>query len=507
MRSEILELRELTLPELAVIVSGTVNMGLQILAGRILAPEYGSSVYTWGSVIGVFMAALSLGYYVGGKRAKRTSEQSISRIMLQTTFYVVFLILASDFIIQALQVVPLGSRYASIPAVVILFGPPSYILGLITPYATELSKKKGKGEASGRIFALGTIGSIAGAFITTFVLIPSLGIATILLLFGVSLVILPLFYSNGSIKAIAFLAALVLLGGYAVEYTGVEVGGDTVYHTQTPYQELEVVDSNGIRTMYLDGQPNSAMYLNGSDQHVLGYTRYFHMPFLMTENVDRALFIGGGGFTGPKRFVNDYNTTVDVVEIDPEVVDSAKEHFHVNESEKMNIHVMDGREYLESTNRTYDVIILDAYKRDEVPFHLTTEEFIGLTYNSLDEDGVLLANVISAPSGPGSDFFRSQYKTVKQVFPNIYAFPTYDSSLIQNMEIIATKQGNYSEEELLKRNERREIGIELEDEIRGYMTDIKTSDVPILKDDKAPVHSLLEPSAKNYVMGPQNKSD
>ncbi len=506
MLSRISELKDFTLPEVAVIVSGTVNMGLQILAGRMLAPEYGSSVYTWGSVIGIFMAALSLGYYVGGRRAERSSNRDISRILLETTLYTIFLILASDQIIQVLEILPIGSRYASIPAVVILFGPPSYILGLLTPYATELSKKKGKGEASGRIFALGTIGSIAGAFTTTFVLIPSMGITSILFLFGISLVALPLLYSDGWIRGVAILTAVFLLGGYAVDHTGIGVGGETVYQTQTPYQELRITDQNGIRTMYLNGQPNSAMDLNNPDRHVFDYTRYFHIPFLMEEDIDRVLFIGGGGFTGPKDFVNSYNTTVDVVEIDPEVVDAAQEYFYVNESEKMNIHVMDGREYIESTNKTYDLIVLDAYKKDEVPFHLTTEEFMEQSYSKLDDDGVLLANIISAPSGSGSDFFRSEYRTAGEVFPEVFAFRTHSSPLIQNIELVAAKQGSYTEEDLLELNDRRNIGIDLENEIRNYMADIKTSDVPVLKDDKAPVDSLLEPSAKGYVMESGNAS-
>jgi len=129
-----------------------------------------------------------------------------------------------------------------------------------------------------------------------------------------------------------------------------------VYKTQTLYQELRVVDLGDERTLYLDGQRHSAMDLDDPNRHVLGYTRYFHLPLLMTDDVDRVLFIGGGGFMGPKRFVNDYNVTVDVADIDPGVVETAKEYFSVEESESLSIHTVDGRRYLRETDESYEVV-------------------------------------------------------------------------------------------------------------------------------------------------------
>lgn len=492
-------------PELAVAVSGTVSMGLEILAGRILAPEFGGSIYTWGSIIGVFMASLSLGYYVGGRRAGEASKRRISKILALAAVYIALLLSTSDFIIRIADIMPLGVHYSAIPAVVALFGPPAYILGLISPYAAELSGKPGKGEASGQIFAFGTLGSIFGAFATTFVLIPLFAVDTVFMVLGAALIAASIIYGGPAVKLFAFLAVVLLVGSYAMSYAEISIGREVVYSTQTPYQELTVSDRQGVRTLYLNGQPNSAMYLNGSDQHVYSYTRYFHLPMLMSDDVDRVLFIGGGGFTGPKRFVNDYNVTVDVVEIDPGVVNAAEKYFDVNESEDLNIYVMDGREYLEKTNRTYDVIVLDAYRKDEVPFHLTTLEFMELVEDRLDTDGVVLSNVISAPSGPGSQFFRSEYRTMERAFPGVYAFPTSNTPLIQNIEIVAARQ-SFTEEELLRRNREEDIGIDLSGEIRNYKTGVKTSDVPVLTDEHAPVDRLLVPEAKEYVVKRGNTS-
>jgi spermidine synthase len=496
----------LTRPELAVFVSGVASMGLEILAGRMIAPQFGSSIYTWGSIIGVFLAALSLGYHRGGRQAAaEASNARMARVFLYTAVYVAGLIFAGDLFVSAASGFPLPSRFASLPAVTLLFGPPTYLLGYVSPYAAELSQKDGLGEASGHVYAVGTIGSIVGAFATTYLLIPELSVPQIGLVFGLLSVgtaaALTLPDGNRHAYASVFVAVL-LVAATASGAAGVSVRGQVVYQDQTAYQQLQVVDLGDRRTLYLDGQPHSAMDLNDPDRHVFDYTRYFHLPFLLNDDIDRVLFVGGGGFTGPKRFLADYDVTVDVVEIDPAVVDAAREYFAVEESDRLNVYTMGGRQYLSETNRTYDLIVMDAYRKDKVPFQLTTVEFMRLARDRLSEDGVLFANVISAPSGPASKFYRAEYKTMRRVFPQVYSFPTASGVVVQNIEVVATKNETVvTEEQLLARNERRDVGIDLASEIRSYRRSEPTDDVPVLRDDRAPVDSLLDPMVgQRYVV-------
>ncbi|WP_336362431.1 spermidine synthase [Halalkalicoccus salilacus] len=499
-----------TRPEAAVFVSGVASMGLEILAGRIVAPQFGSSIYTWGTIIGVFLAALSLGYYRGGKRAaSHASNHRMVRLLLGTAAYVALLIFARDLLLQLTVAVPLPSRFASLPAVVLLFGPPTYLLGFISPYAAELSEKEQLGEASGHVYAVGTVGSIIGAFATTYFLIPSLSIELIGLVFGILLVGTSLAIEGSSIsRDSAFTiagVALLLVASVASGSAGIAAEGRIVYQTQTPYQELRVVDLGDTRTLYLDGQRHSAMDLEDPDRHVFEYTRYFHLPYLMADDpdeIDRVLFIGGGGFTGPKHFEREYDATVDVVEIDPEVIDVGKEYFGVEESDQLNVHNADGREFLRETDHTYDLIVLDAYKKDKVPFQLTTVEFMRLANDRLSEDGILLANLISAPSGPASEFYRAEYRTMNRVFPQVYSFPTSGTGSIQNIEVVATKEETrLTRAELRERNERRDVGIDLSEEIETYRAPPETDDVPVLRDDRAPVDSLLDPMVgQRYVI-------
>ncbi|WP_276257265.1 spermidine synthase [Haloglomus litoreum] len=500
-----------TEPGVAVFVSGVASMGLEILSGRIVAPQFGSSIYTWGTIIGVFLAALSLGYHRGGQRAaEHASTERMAWALVATAAYVAAIVFAGDLMLAAVTGLPLPARFASLPAVTLLFGPPTYLLGYISPYAAELAEADGVGRASGHVYAVGTVGSILGAFGTTFLLIPSLSVEYIGLVFGLLLVGTAVYLTYPPVSGLTArslgVGVLLVLAATSGSF-GFGVEGRVLYETQTAYQELEVGEINGTRTLYLDDQRHSAMDVDRPTRHVFEYTRYFHLPYLLADDpddIDRVLFVGGGGFTGPKRFLEEYDATVDVVEIDPEVVRVAKEYFAVNESHpRLNIYREDGRRYLRETDRTYDLIVLDAYKKDKVPFQLTTVEFFELARSRLSADGMLYANVISAETGPASKFYRAEYRTMSEVFPQVYTFPTVGGSLVGNIQVVATRNGTRLDREtLLERNGRRDIGIDLSAEVRTLRDEPpRTDDVPVLRDDRAPVDSLLDPMVgQRYVV-------
>jgi spermidine synthase len=500
-----------TEPGVAVFVSGVASMGLEILSGRIVAPQYGSSIYTWGTIIGVFLAALSLGYHRGGQRAaEHASTDRMAWALVATAAYVAAIVFAGDLMLAAVTGLPLPARFASLPAVVLLFGPPTYLLGYISPYAAELAEPDGVGRASGQVYAVGTVGSILGAFGTTFLLIPSLSVEYIGLVFGLLLVGTAVYLTYPPVSGLTArslgVGVLLVLAATSGSF-GFGVEGRVLYETQTAYQELEVAEINGTRTLYLDDQRHSAMDVDRPTRHVFEYTRYFHLPYLLTDDpddIDRVLFVGGGGFSGPKRFVEEYDATVDVVEIDPEVIDVAKRYFAVNESHpRLNVYRGDGRRYLRETDRTYDLIVMDAYKKDKVPFQLTTVEFFELARDRLSPDGMLYANVISAETGPASKFYRAEYRTLSEVYPQVYTFPTVGGSLVGNIQVVATRdEARIDRATLLERNERRDIGIDLSAEVRTLREEPPpTNDVPVLRDDRAPVDSLLDPMVgQRYVV-------
>jgi spermidine synthase len=262
---------------------------------------------------------------------------------------------------------------------------------------------------------------------------------------------------------------------------------NTVFSTQTQYQELRVADQDGIRTLYLDGHPQSAMDKDNTSRYVFQYTEYFDVP-LGLANPDKALFIGGGGFSGPKRY-SELGVNTSVVELDPAVIDAAKTYFDVQESDSLHIHQGDGRRFLEDSNTTYDVVVVDAFRKDQIPFHLTTKEFYTSIKEHLSEDGVVLANVIGVADGPGSSFARSQYKTMKEVFQTTYYMPTTNTSFAQNIEIIATDQQRLSRSRIQERLQQHPT-------VRfhnvSHPTRPDTNDVPLLTDGYAPTTSLID---------------
>ena len=485
--------------ELAVFVSGVASMGLEIVAGRLLAATFGSSIFVWGSIIGVFLAALALGYWVAGRRAgTHASRHALALALVLAAAYVGGLVIAGEAVLAAVSDLGLPPRFAPLVPVTILFGPPTVLLGFVSPFAAELVDARSTGDASGRVYALGTAGSIVGAFGTTFFLVPVLGVPAIEAGFGVLLVGAALAVSP--LDAVRLNTATVVVGLGIVLALAITVGAATspqvVYETETPYQHMRIVDDDGVRTMYLNGGAQSAMDLDRPNRYVFGYSSYLHLPLLAVDDpddVNRVLFVGGGGFSSPKRFVHEYpNVTVDVVELDPEVVGAAKEYFRVEESPRLDIHTEDGRVFLRGTNRTYDVIVLDAFRSTQVPYHLTTEEFLQLVKARLDADGVVVANVISSTDGPDSAFYRAQYRTLDAVFPRVYSFPTRDAGGLQNIELLATVDAErLTKTELLARNRNRSLGLDLASEISRYTVDVDTEGAPLLTDDYAPVDSLL----------------
>ncbi|ERJ07397.1 Spermine synthase protein [Halorhabdus tiamatea SARL4B] len=493
----------LTRVEFAVLMSGIASMGLEILAGRMITPAYGSSIFTWGSIIGVFLTALSLGYWVGGKRASsRASRGRLAGVLSASAAYVAFVIFMQGPILDAGLVVDIPPQYSPLIPVTLLFGPPIYILGFISPYGAHLSQKEDIGEASGHVYALGTIGSIIGTFWTTFHLVPAYSINMIAFIFGVLLLLSAaiLAYDDISLKSasIAAVVAVLLISSLVVPSAVVATPGQTIHEEQSTYQQITVAQEGEIRTLYSDGQPHSAMNMSSPDTHVLSYSRYLRLPWLMadeSDQIDRVLIIGGGGFTSSRRIVANSNATVDVVEIDPTMIEVSKEYFHLNESDQLNVINAPGRRYLRNTNRTYDMIVMDAYKKTEVPFQLTTVEFMELASDHLSENGFMHVNLISSQTGAASQIYKSEYRSMNKVFPQVYSFPTEGNvSEIQNIELIATKNATrISQSELQHRNRDRTIGINLSSEIERYKIDIDTEGAKALRDDWAPVDHLMSP--------------
>jgi len=477
-------------------------MALEILGSRFLAPYFGSTLFVWGSLIGVVLAALSLGYYYGGKISDTNPNfYTFSLIIFSAGAYILSLALTTPALFEFVLALRLGERYGPLAAALMLLAVPSFLLGIVSPYSVRLGTETHRtvGRVAGNLYSISTAGSITGTFVTVFILIPQFGVMKIL--FGVSIVLMSVSLLGLTNRMRAVVIIVISLAIALAVSEPVQAGG-VIYEKDTPYHRLVVMDNSltGVRTLILDNNFHSAMDLNNPDRIVYTYTGYFHLGFLFNPEIRNVLFIGGGGFSGPKRFLKDYNwITVDVVEIDPEVIQVAKEYFGVRNQERLNIYNEDGRMYLVNSNKKYDLIVLDAYARTYIPFHLLTLEFFNEVERDLTPNGVVVSNVISSLTGRTADLFKADYKTLSQVFPNVYVFPVSDvgSGLAQNIIVVATKTNMFYSKATLLETAKNTDYLKIP-QISGYIehyqeTKIEAPDVRILTDDYAPVENLINP--------------
>ena len=507
--------------KLQVLICGAVVMALEITGSRILAPYFGSTIFVWGSLIGVVLTALSTGYYVGGRVAdKRPDFEILCLIILTSGIFVLLIPVITPVVFDLTISLSLGERYSPLIASAAILTVPSFLLGTVSPYAIKLVAKNisDLGNVAGKLYSLSTAGSILGTFVTAFVLIPEMGIVRILQVLGAILVGLSLLGLRG--KGQVLLILFLILSAFLAPPTSMSPNvmmfkltlNDVIFEKETLYHHMVILEGidpfhgGKVRTMLLDDHFHSAMDLNDPQRIVYPYNYYFHMGFVFNPNITDVLFIGGGGFSGPKRFLADYpQVYVDVVEIDGEVIEAAKRYFDVKESPRLRIFNEDGRMYLQRSEKKYDLIVLDAYSRTYVPFHLMTLEFFREVGTDLKPNGVIVSNLISSLIGPYSELFKAECNTAMQVFNNIYVFEasgyafrdTKDYETTQNLALVATKGANrYSKEELVARaRATRSIRIADFYEYVGTLVEsewIMASHI-VLTDDYAPVETLLNP--------------
>ena len=489
-----------------VIIAGAAIMVLELLGSRLLAPYYGSTLFVWGSLIGVVLLGLATGYFFGGKKSDaNASYREFSSLIFLTGIYTLFITYAAPMLFQVAIALRLGERYGPLAASILFLAVPSFLLGGIAPYAIKLSTKSldRVGTTSGNLYSLSTVGSILGTFLTTFILIPELGVNTILYALSSILIMASLFGLAARLKVAGIILIAVSIGfAFAPQIPS----GGVVFQKETLYHKLVIQDDaiTGIRTMLLDNNFHSGMDLRDPDRIVYIYTAFFHVAFAYNPKIENMLFVGGGGFSAPKKFLKDYpNASIDVVEIDPEVVQAAKVYFFVEENPKLHAYAEDGRVFLSRNNKKYDLIVLDAYARTYIPFHLMTKEFLTLVDSRLTENGVVVSNVIASLSGDASGLFRSELRTMESVFPRVDIYPVSgDGSQVQNIIVIATRSSNDLSTAALRA---RAAGIVKLPRISEYIeNELKVNpnvdDVPVFTDDFAPVENFLNPlTGRTYV--------
>lgn len=479
-----------------VFICGASVMALEMVSSRILTPVFGSTTYTWGSLIGVVLTGLSLGYFYGGRIADRDPTLfKFSSIVFSAGLYVVFIPYMAPLVTGLYSSISQNSMMV-LPTTFTLLTIPAFLLGMVSPYSVKLGTTmlSKVGSVTGNLYFLSTTGSIVGTFLAVFVLIPYFEVNQIIFSLGFSLLFASLLGLGKFPKFLVLCIGILIFLPVSIVGGVIAHSGTLVYEKETPYSHMDVIDSNQMRSMYLNGLLHSKMNVDRPEELVVEYTKYFHLGGIMNPDIEKILFVGGGGFSGPKNFLSAYpNVKIDVVEIDPDIIQAAKTYFKIDDDPRLRIFNEDARVFLANNDSKYDLIILDAYSKYYVPFHLMTLEYFDLVKSRLEPDGVVVSNLIGTMHGDTSNLVRSVYKTMDQVFPTVYAFKTKgsDSMSIQNIIFVATRSNLADFEVAIERNPNF---IYRDKYLENYVdSNIKIDDVYILKDQFAPVEHLINP--------------
>ena len=489
-----------------VFISGGTVMVVELLGARIIAPYLGSTIYVWTSVIGVILGALSLGYFLGGRLADWRPSWRLFAGALFASGVAIFLLAVTKN--EILAFIPrFGWRAGAVIGALLLFTLPSALLGLVAPFAVRLRLKDvaTSGHVIGNLYAISTVGSITGTFLTGFVLVPMF--STTMTLYGLALTqaALSFFawpYLSRCRLRISALTFMVLWSALAAwESSTADRRRNILVRTETPYSQILVFDGywrdddRPSRQLKQDAHASSAEYLDDTGEIVVyDYVRMYRLDKIFNAEIKNALLIGGGAYTTAFDFLRRWpGAAMSVVEIDPELTAVAYQYFHIKPTDRLTTSHQDARVFLNDNRQKFDAVYGDAYRdTNSIPWHLTTNEAMSKIADSLNHNGVFLLNVISALDGPKAGFLHSQVKTLSLYFPQVYVFATKpDKWQTQNLMVVAVKSDRrLTVEEMLAKSG---------DDNRPFIAKLAgdftpAADAFTLTDDYAPVEFLAAKS-------------
>ena len=480
--------------EITVFFSGALTMVLELIAARILSPYVGSSNLIWTTIIGIMLISMSIGYWFGGKIADKNKENDINilsnYLLISAIATSIIPILEVEFI-DALSSISNNLILVSIICATVTFGIPSFLLATVSPIAVKIKNNSMDrvGTTSGKISSLSTIGSIFGTFFAGFILIPNIGVRNIILGCSILLWLISVYLFSKKDKKYYMLMVLEL-----IVIVGLNILGGILFNKEHPeiikdvdseYSRIWVRKVQAGKTEYKTLQVDTGLesYINQETGEMgARYLAYYDLFEYYDKEAEDALMIGGAAYTYPMHYLRKYeNKKIDVVEIDEKMTKIAEDEFGLDkDNPNLGLITQDGRSYLNYNEKKYDAIFIDAFKGLNAPFELTTYEAMQKAYNSLEENGTVITNIISSIEGEESDFIKYEYSTYKAIFDDVKVFkvnPDDSNTERQNLILVVIK-GEYS----INNDKEEEYKDLLNNEIKDF-----SSDKSIVTDNYAPI--------------------
>jgi spermidine synthase len=424
-------------------VVGAASLGAEIAAARLLAPYFGASTIVWANTIATVLVSLSAGYWVGGRLADRDPTlRGLCRLVLGASgLLAVVPFVAGPFLrgaVDALDTIQAGAFVGSLVGVLVLVAAPVLLLGAVAPYAVRLSVAtvEEAGRVTGRLYAISTLGSLAGVFLAALVLVPFAGTRRTFLVFALSLATVALIgLARRAVLAPLAMAALLLVPAGAVKAT---TGGDRLLHeTETEYGYARVVqDLLGDRWLELnEGQARHSLL---RADHAYLTDDYWDEPLVLPWATGRAAppgriaILGGAAGTMARAYGHFFpRTRIDEVELDGALTKIGRRYFDLRAPHLRTV-TADARPFLRATHQRYDLIVVDAYRQPYIPFYLATREFFALARARLRPGGAVVVNVGHPENSP--DLERVLGATMGAVFATVLRDPSENT----NTQLVAT---------------------------------------------------------------------
>ena len=423
--------KEVIKANVVVFIASFCTLVIELVAGRIMAPYVGVSLYTWTSIIGVVLAGISIGAYAGGLIADRYPRTSTLGWLLFLSGLGALIISPLTNLIGAAQMQTTLMVRILILTTAIFFIP-SCILGMISPVVVKLTLNNlsKTGNVVGKIYAFSTLGSIIGTFATGFFLISWMGTRNLLLVMAVILVLSALVFGGAFSRRKAVFAVLAVLTPLVWVFYGYAFKPPLDENFYYYFKESDYYTIKLSRYETRDGQRAEALILDNliHSINVLDNPLYLDYEYLQIydefmrwrtkkQRSPQTLFIGGGGYTYPRYLEVKYPSAgIDVVEIDPEITRVVYDYLGVPKDTRIRSFNEDGRWFVMNCGNKgkYDFIFGDAFNDLSIPYHLTTKEFAQQLMDLLKPDGILLANMID--SYEKGLMLPSYIRTLEQVF-------------------------------------------------------------------------------------------
>jgi spermidine synthase len=501
---------------LSVTLAGMAVLIVEITATRMLAPFFGNSIFTISSVIGIVLAALGLGYYLGGSLAdRRPSAVWFFSLIVIAGFSVLLLQFLNAVLLPGIAY-KLSLINGPLIVSLLMFFLPALFLAMLSPFAITLlharEADQGVGKAAGSVFFWSTLGSIVGSLGTGFLLIPHWGIGSIIVGVGLGLVLLGgagllMTRSLPKILPIGF-AFLGLVSSIALTQVGMADGRSVVFAVDGLYERIVIRDiplrGRTARILLQDRNVSGGLYLDDRSM-AFDYTKYFDLYRLFTPELKTALAIGGGAYNVPRSILRDSpRAIVDVAEIDPSLHALALRYFDLPDDARLRNHVIDGRRFLHDTAERYDLIFSDAYRSFiSAPPQFATLEFFRLARSRLAENGVLIANFYGSLAPDTRAAIYSVLRTMRAAFPQVYVIATANpgSDELQNFIFIGHNVSSPEKRTDLRRAAAVEFAYPMLKRIAALElrpTQTLLDSHPVLTDDFAPVEYYAANTIRRY---------